>query len=184
MSVASFPDRGKDLRKSIGKRLEVVTGKGKRRHIARVYEVAYRSREQGDIPGALVETDCGLHLAFNPYDESMRGVVKDEPIEFHETQDGIVCERCIRSIGAGILGKSRKRLFQPDSPKRPARKRAETFQQARKRHQDETLKDSFAQAVFGVSAAEMKRRGIVTTGRGRGAKYALGDDDGSDNPGA
>jgi hypothetical protein len=88
-------------------------------------------------------------------------------------------------MSAITLGRSRKRDFiaKPKVAKRKP-KRAETIQQVRKRREKEKINESFSQACFGVSSDEVKRRGIVIDGRGKGTKYRLGDYDGSDNPAA
>lgn len=180
-----FPDRGKAARESIGARLEIATGKGKRRHIARVYQATYHSRAHGDIPGAHMETDCGLHLGFHPFDGRMREAVKDEAVEFRETKDGDLCIRCVRSIGAAMLGYSRKRIWRGARPRLPKAKHAATTIQAVRDRREQARRDElFSEALFGVPHSEVKRRGLVKEGKGKGAKYRLGDYDGSDNPAA
>lgn len=168
-----FPDRGKGARELLGSRLSVVVGCGSKRHRAVWYHVT-----QGGVEGAYLETDCGRSLDFRPFDGR---AVEGERSEWREVKDaeGECCQRCAAVMGMMMMGQSRKRAFR--APARPApRKKPETFEERR----EEKLRDKFFLACFGVSAEEADRRGIVQTGKGRKARFRLGDYDGSEGPAA
>jgi len=187
-----FPDRGKTLRESIGRRLNVIIGRGRKVHPAFISPGVYHSKALGDVFGVTVQTFCGLYLEFKPFDESALADVQanTEPYLYRESEDGDRCDRCSSSMGAMMLGRSRKREYgaagRPLKTKTVMKKvsKAVTVQGVRDRRDEERRKETFFQECFGVSSKEAKRRGIVTTGRGRGTKYRLGDYDGSDNPAA
>ncbi len=192
--AVKFPDRGKTLREAIGKRLNVIIGRGRKVHPAFISPGVYHSKALGDVFGVTVQTFCGLYLEFKPFDESALADVQanTEPYLYRESEDGDRCDRCSSSMGAMMLGRSRKRDFpvgQKVDRRKPERtiqnvEKSPTVQGVRDRHDEERRKETFFQECFGVSSKEAKRRGIVTTGRGRGTKYRLGDYDGSDNPAA
>jgi hypothetical protein len=167
-----FPDRGKGARGLLGARLSVVVGRGSKCHRAAWYHVTL-----GDTEGACLETDCGRSLEFRPFDGSTIEAARCEWREAVESGD--YCGRCVASIGAMIAGRSRKRAFRAPAKAAP-RKKPETFEERR----EERLRDKFFRACFGVSAAEADRRGVVQTGKGRKARYRLGDYDGSEGPAA
>lgn len=171
-TVLQLPDRGKEVRELIGQRLTVMVGRGTKPHRAVWYHVTL-----GKVEGAYLETDCGRCLDFRPFDGS---AVEVEQSEWREVAGGDYCQRCIASMGMMMIGQSRKRALKAPRP-RAAGKRPETFEERR----GERLRGKFFQACFGVSAAEADRRGLVHTGgRGRKARYRLGDYDGSEGPAA
>jgi len=179
--VLQLPDRGKALREKIGARLTVKVGKGKRPHRATVFHVAYTVREHGRVEGVEMETDCGLRLGFEPFDERQRGLVKTEHSAFEEVGGGgELCRRCGLSVCAQLMGRSRKRAYLP-AP-RPKAKRAETFAEVKKRREREAFHAKVAEVCFGVPLSEVKRRGLVKEGRGRGTGWRLGKADGSEGP--
>lgn len=183
--VLQLPDRGKAARESIGRRFSVVTGKGRKVHRAQVYHVTYKTREHGPVEGAHVETDCGVALEFTPFDGRLAAEQVGERTTFREIEEGAgeKCQRCAAALGLMILGKSRKRALQLPRPPAEKAARPETFAQVKRRRERDELHDKFSRTLFGVSGAEVKRRRIVSTGKGRGTRYRLGAPDGSEGPG-
>jgi hypothetical protein len=180
--AVKFPDRGKTWRERVGSRLNVRLSRGRKPHGAGVYEVTYKTRERGDVRGAFVETFCVVALDFIPFDEKLRGEQIGERTEYREVEypGAEMCGRCLSSMTAMMLGRSRKQAFRRPRSERPKAGRAETFAEVKARREREALHEKFSQACFGVSASEVKRRGIVKTGRGRGTRWGLGRPDGSD----
>jgi hypothetical protein len=84
----------------------------------------------------------------------------------------LACDDCLANVAGDVL-------------KRFTTNR-QTSNESEAKHQRDTkkLEESVSQAGFGVSRKEVKRRGLVKSGKGRGATYRLGDPDGSEGSAA
>lgn len=158
----------------LGQRLTVAVGRGKKPHRAVWYHVTLRG-----VEGAYLETDCGLCLGFLPFDGSTVEVERSEWREIEE--GGGYCQRCVAVMSAAFEGRSRKRAW---CLPRPKAERAPTFAEVKRRRERDALHEKFSETLFGLPLSEVRRRGFVRTGRGRGARWRLGAPDGSEGPGA
>lgn len=108
---------------------------------------------------------CGRTRGQLPEGEQCLAVLMDEKSNSVE----LACDDCLANVASDVL----KRFTMNRQPSNES--------EAKHQRETEELEESLSQSGFGVSRKEVKRRGLVKKGKGRGATYRLGVPDGSES---
>ena len=107
---------------------------------------------------------CGRTREQLPEGEQHLAVLMDEKSNSAE----LACDDCLANVAGSVL----KRFTTNRQPSNGG--------EAKHQREIEKREESLSQVGFGVGRNEVKRRGLVKKGQGRGATYRLGDPDGSE----
>ncbi len=164
-TVLEFPQRGKPLRDLRGTRLHVRIGAGKKYHAASYHHVVHNNPVRSGVEGVALQTFCRVVLTFIPFDDSIIDDVSPyvETVEYKEVpREGEMCGRCIVSMGAAMRrGEAGMRFYDGPRRTRPRADRVPSVENARMRRAKERFMSVLADE-WGVTRAEMNRRGLIT----------------------